>query len=717
MAVSQMKVLLMRRYMKTAVVIVAIALFLELFIFNFRAFESLFFPEASRVTIFDNDICPSTEEPSEAAAMLSAPGTYTVLYPSDTMIDGNGMAVFPEDEEPQIMIAADDLTAKNLLLDVEEPEKDDEEDDGVQAKLDVKISASDEGSAYHYDLPQIKIYQDEPASRYIKLNLSGKVNTLLISFPRLEGLELYVHDIKLNARRPFMVSPVRIFALTAVMAAAWFMRPSSSVWRSRYSLKKKTHLAVVFLLTFGQLIFLTGTTLAANRRVRTDYTHHRQYYKLAVALTEGNFYLEDEPSEGLMAMENPYDRNARRQEGVYSLWDTAYYNGRYYCYFGILPVLTYYLPCYIVLEEEFPAYAGILIHLVVTALTMIVLLDELFRQSFPHASLGEYIAADLSLVAAAALLVGGQTLTFYVLPVSMALMLTVLGIYFWLSARRDYRASQIIMGAVCLALTAACRPQFALASFLVFPLLGGETWRRLRMPGLRTPEASKVRRKTLRTVAFALLPYIVVAVCLMYYNAARFGSPFDFGANYNLTTNDMTHRGFHPDRFLFGFFTYLLQLPNFTGIRPYMQNVAISTAYQGLTVFEGMQGGLLWFAPLLLGNLLLLRKDIGARLRAKKMWHFAAFSLFLGLSVVGIDIQVAGILQRYWMDFGFFMMLSAVICVLAAGEAAAGVDGGCTTSAAKANHDSWILYVYAFCLFVCILQMAAMWGVWMYRYV
>ena len=648
MAVSQMKVLLMRRYMKTAAVIAVIALFLELFVFNFRAFESLLFPEASRVTVYEDDICPSTEEPSEAEEKLPAPGTYTVLYPSDTMIDGNGMVVFPEDEEPQIMIAANDLMAKNLLLDVEEPEKDDEEDDGVQAKLDVKISASDEGSAYHYDLPQIKIYQDEPASRYIKLNLSGKVNTLLITFPRLEGQELYVHDIELNARRPFMVSPVRIFALTAVMAAAWFMRPSSSVWRSRYSLKKKTHLAVVFLLAFGQLIFLTGTTSAANRRVRTDYTHHRQYYKLAVALTEGNFYLEDEPSEGLMAMENPYDRNARRQEGVYSLWDTAYYDGRYYCYFGILPVLTYYLPCYIVLGEEFPAYAGILIHLVVTALTMIVLLDELFRQSFPHASLGEYIAADLSLVAAAALLVGGQTLTFYVLPVSMALMLTVLGIYFWLSARRDYRASQIIMGAVCLALTAACRPQFALASFLVFPLLGGETWRRLRMPGLRTPEASKVRRKTLRTVAFALLPYIVVAVCLMYYNAARFGSPFDFGANYNLTTNDMTHRGFHPDRFLFGFFTYLLQLPNFTGIRPYMQNVAISTAYQGLTVFEGMQGGLLWFAPLLLGNLLLLRKDIGARLRAKKLWHFAAFSLFLGLSVVGIDIQVAGILQRYW---------------------------------------------------------------------
>ncbi len=40
-------------------------------------------------------------------------------------------------------------------------------------------------------------------------------------------------------------------------------------------------------------------------------------------------------------------------------------------------------------------------------------------------------------------------------------------------------------------------------------------------------------------VAF-VLPVVLVAIGLMWYNAARFGSPFDFGANYNLTSNDMT---------------------------------------------------------------------------------------------------------------------------------------------------------------------------------
>ena len=61
-------------------------------------------------------------------------------------------------------------------------------------------------------------------------------------------------------------------------------------------------------------------------------------------------------------------------------------------------------------------------------------------------------------------------------------------------------------------------------------------------------------------VLFAL-PFVLVAAGLMWYNAARFGSPFDFGANYNLTSNDMTKRGFNPGRIGPALFYYLLALP------------------------------------------------------------------------------------------------------------------------------------------------------------
>ena len=43
--------------------------------------------------------------------------------------------------------------------------------------------------------------------------------------------------------------------------------------------------------------------------------------------------------------ENPYDRAARDKAGVWYMWDRALYNGKYYSYFGIAPILTVYYPC------------------------------------------------------------------------------------------------------------------------------------------------------------------------------------------------------------------------------------------------------------------------------------------------------------------------------------------------------------------------------------
>ena len=65
-----------------------------------------------------------------------------------------------------------------------------------------------------------------------------------------------------------------------------------------------------------------------------------------------------------------------------------------------------------------------------------------------------------------------------------------------------------------------------------------------------------------------ILPVVVVAAGLMWYNAARFGSPLDFGANYNLTGNDMTQRGFNAVRIGPAVFTSLFELPSWQGVSP-----------------------------------------------------------------------------------------------------------------------------------------------------
>ena len=88
----------------------------------------------------------------------------------------------------------------------------------------------------------------------------------------------------------------------------------------------------------------------------------------------------------------------------------------------------------------------------------------------------------------------------------------------------------------------------------------------------------------------------------MWYNAARFGSPFDFGANYNLTTNDMTGRGFVAGRTGLGIFTYLLQPPMVNAVFPFIRDFTASTVYQGRTLMESSLGGAIGYFPFCLSE-------------------------------------------------------------------------------------------------------------------
>ena len=64
----------------------------------------------------------------------------------------------------------------------------------------------------------------------------------------------------------------------------------------------------------------------------------------------------------------------------------------------------------------------------------------------------------------------------------------------------------------------------------------------------------KIKEDGLKNIFIYIVPFIMVGIVLMFYNYIRFGSFLDFGANYNLTTNDMTKRGFKIDRTFLGLF-------------------------------------------------------------------------------------------------------------------------------------------------------------------
>ncbi len=619
------------RYMIRALLFIAVAIAAELLIFNFRTYESLTFSKVNSLAITDGSGAP-----------------LTVGQTVET--DGNGAIC--------ILLEEIDQTADNLYLDIASAED-------PTSPLTVVLSARDEGNNQYYNLPALQIEPAKESSRYIRLNLSGKAKSLKITVRDITGDSLHIGDIGLNRYRPLQFSVTRLLILLLIVCGLYALRPGSQIYRIPYSPKELVQRVAII----GVLVLQMGVAVEVACQDPNDldppWQHHYQYHDLAVAISEGHFHLNAEPSEQLIAMENPYDSNQRGAEKVAYLWDTAYYNGKYYSYFGVLPALVYYLPYYLMTGEAFPTYIGILLNTAAILVGVWALLHIIVRRYYPKTSAGVFLILECLLLLGCGFLTIVDSPSFYTMPKSMALALTIWGLYCWFRAMGDtshdgtetgaLRNRWLAIGALLMALVSACRPQMLVGSFLLIPLF----WRPVKSRLTATPRRTGELLKNLLSVA---IPYVLVAACVMYYNAARFGSPFDFGANYNLTTNDMTHRGFHLDRLPFGLFTYLLQPPVLIGKFPFLSTVRVATDYQGTTIWEGMYGGFLWFhlisaAWLFFGNV----KDV---LKRNGFRAFCLLSLILGLVVVCADIEMAGILSQYLCDFAVFLTLPSIILVL-----------------------------------------------------
>ena len=156
----------------------------------------------------------------------------------------------------------------------------------------------------------------------------------------------------------------------------------------------------------------------------------------------------------------------------------------------------------------------------------------------------------------------------------------------------------------------------------------------------------------------------------MGYNYARFGSFTDFGANYNLTVNDMTKRGMNVGRLAPAFFAYFLQPPCMTGVFPFLQPAPFDTTYMGQTIKEVTFGGIFACLPIL-WVLAFSRRILG--MRARQRFTRTIMGVIITLIVSGVvvallDAELAGILQRYYADFSFMFLAAAVLLCFVVNE-------------------------------------------------
>ena len=220
-----------------------------------------------------------------------------------------------------------------------------------------------------------------------------------------------------------------------------------------------------------------------------------QYELMADALLKGQIYLEyGDMDRRLLQMPNPYDTNARRALGVRYHWDHAFYKGRYYMYFGVVPVFLLFIPFKLITGASLTTYHATQVFVGMSIIGLFLFFRLLSKRFFPKLSFAVYL--------------------FLGAAVSVTSMVHCVA--------KPAMYMTAFSSAFCM---------IALGNLIVIPCL---------IVFLRE---HKFTWKLFLKLVAAASPYIIIGALLMLYNYVRFENPFEFGQSYQLTVADQTAYG------------------------------------------------------------------------------------------------------------------------------------------------------------------------------
>lgn len=632
-----------------------LAILAETFLFNYRHWESRSNEEIRDYHLVTSEALSEQED-----------GTYIV---------GEGEKYI---EFTDIGADLDTLFFDITLLDREK---------GYQEAVMIYQSVRDESHEEYYWIPDREIWHSQEKSKYLTYHLYGNCKSLKIT-PAVDiGTHIRI-QYTLNPRIPMFFSWRRVWALWGFVMFVYLFRPSSKIYRIPL-LEMKTGKSIAFVaFLLGNMAFFYLISGLNPFFQSESVPNQQEYQSLARAFSAGQLSLLEEPGQALKNMENPYDYTQRAyvlgEAGEYFLWDHAYYEGKYYVYFGVVPAVFFYLPYYQLTGNPLHNRQVILIGVFMLLTALMGLIGQIIKRWFPKTSLGVWFLLSEIMVCGCGLIYMCKRPDMYTVPIIIGLGFGFLGFLCFVCAEKEgsLSAPLIGLGSLCSALVAGCRPQLFL--IIILPVIFLRKYI-FSFKFLRSKEGIR------NIIAFAV-PMVLTAALLMWYNYARFGSVFDFGANYNLCFNDMRRRGFVWDRIPLGIWAYLFAPVKTILTYPFVEAVFFSGNYLGETISEATYGGLFagnlfaWLCPVLI----LLRKYI-----KKNTVSLMAFgSMLIGLVIIVADTEMSGILMRYFSDFSIFFLFAAFLSWLLLFD--------CTKEGAVRN--SMLIFLLICFIFVAVYQ-------------
>ena len=597
------------------------------------------------------------------------------------------------DENTTLQFENLDLAIYNLQLDGLTSLADGDTPEQKNVLLLLNVAATDDASSVSRQSWSWEVAPASARSQVHSLDLSGAAHTLTLTASGYSGeyrsypLNAQLTTVYANARRPLAFSPLRFAVVFMLALAAFALRPASRLWQDEYAAHEKKYrpavllvelvlCAAAFLAPFGDRFNAGVATSFYNTpdwegNSRINFTMHindwasneaAQYGALAHSLLNGRLDLEKDPPAAMADLVNPYDTAARQAAAPDALWDVAYYNGRYYVYFGIVPCLLFQLPFELLTGvQDLPPSLPMILLAWLYIFAVFGFVKQAVRRWFPKASAAAYLLCAAGAASGSQIFYLLHRPSVYEYAILCGATFVLWALWQWMAAantpvqKRGRLLLHLALGSLCMALVAGCRPPMVLFAALALPIL----W-----PRYITQRRLCTRQGAGECAAF-LLPVVLVAAGLMWYNAARFGSPFDFGANYNLTSNDMTRRGFAVGRVAPAVVSFLFGIPGVQTVFPYLTATKMQTNYFGLTITELYYGGAFACLPLLWGfaALPLARKRLDGKRDLRAVF---ALTLLCTAALAVLDCQMAGMLYRYQSDWLGPLLLAAALAWLLA---------------------------------------------------
>ena len=227
------------------------------------------------------------------------------------------------------------------------------------------------------------------------------------------------------------------------------------------------------IVTFFILIIIGKPFFTCNYLDEKDNIYNKY---LVDAIIQGKLSIDLIPPKELENLDNPYDKKQRESANIEYSFDTAYYNGKYYVYFGPVPALLLFVPYKLITGKYLNISVGTMLFVLLSLIVNIKLCIQIYKRWFKDIPFGLLLIFIVGNLISGLYIWNTWRIWVYELTIISGFFFVQLGIFLVLKATADIQYKKLNMiylflACLSMALAVGCRPTLVLTSALLLPFM------------------------------------------------------------------------------------------------------------------------------------------------------------------------------------------------------------------------------------------------------